>query len=137
MINRIVCGTWIYVLMLVLSMTYFSIYSKPPCTFSNYLHSVAYYIIIFHFFGLSILTTILYAKVAYVAYSRFKGNSIAPSKSDSDTSKLRQQTKITQVMGLVLGVYFCLYIPNIIASLLMPKWPSLWYECIYCMFLLM
>ena len=65
----------------------------------------------------SIMTTILYIYVAYVALKRLREINVPKSE---DERYMKAQSKMTRVTAVVFGVYYLCYCPLIVISSMVP-----------------
>ena len=105
-----------------------NIAEELDCSYSPILSEHATYICLLPVFVLLTLTiVILYCKICYIAYQKV---TITPSGNVAPEEVKRiGQRKIIKMMGLVLGIYFALYIPSVIAYTLSNNvnvWSDAW-----------
>lgn len=126
-----VLGVWLCLVIVILAIIHYARYAIILCIAVRFIPKLIYTFTVFlPFISISIITVLLYIRIARVAWvkSKNKKNQVGLEALDGEHSrKNRQQFQILQLMGLVLGVYFALYLPAAVLSLC-PRANTLWYN---------
>ncbi len=113
------CTLWLAGLLfgLVLSPTAHDVEPGTLCDFRGQTRKDIYkFIVLPHYAIFSAVTVLLYIKIAILSWKYARKIAASASTSDNSASGYisKHQLKITKMLGLVLGIYFILYIPTLV-----------------------
>ncbi len=113
------CVQWLIGLLLglVLFLTTHDVVPGTICDFRGQTRKDMYkFIVLPYFMTCSVITVLLYSKIAHLSWKHARKIAASTSTTDNSPSGYisKHQLKITKMLGLVLGIYFILYIPTLV-----------------------
>ncbi len=124
---------WLYMTVIVLAIIHYARYAIIQCMAVVFVPRLVYTVTIFvPFMSISMITALIYIRIAHFAWirSRKQRNQVGiAAPGEKHEQKKKKQLQILQLMGVVLGVYFALYLPGAILSLC-PIVNAIWFNAL-------